>query len=76
MNFLRIDLGTSSVKIIIMNDNGKVSANVSKSYPISYLKVGWAEQNPENWWNSTKEGIKELLNQSSVKAEDIRLQVL
>jgi len=71
MNFLGIDLGTSSVKIIIMNDNGEVSANVSKSYPISYPKVGWAEQNPEDWWNSTKEGIKELLSKSSVKAEDI-----
>lgn len=71
MNFLGIDLGTSSVKIIIMNEEGKAVESVSKSYDISYPKVGWAEQNPEDWWNSTKEGIKELLNKGNIKAEDI-----
>lgn len=71
MNFLGIDLGTSSVKIIIMNNRGQVVESVSKSYPINYPEVGWAEQNPEEWWNSTKEGIRELLNKRNVKAEDI-----
>lgn len=71
MNFLGIDLGTSSVKIIIMNEKGKVVESVSKSYEVSYPQVGWAEQNPEDWWNSTKEGIKELLRRGTVKAEEI-----
>lgn len=71
MKFLGIDLGTSSVKIIVMDENGKVIENVSKNYDVSYPHVGWAEQNPEDWWNSTKEGIKELVNGGSIKAEDI-----
>lgn len=71
MNFLGIDLGTSSVKIIIMNENGKVVESVSKSYDVSYPEVGWAEQNPEDWWNSTKEGIKGLLARGTVKSEEI-----
>lgn len=71
MNFLGIDLGTSSVKIIIMNDGGEVIESASKTYPITYPQIGWAEQNPEDWWNGTKEGIKELLNRGTIKAEDI-----
>lgn len=71
MNFLGIDLGTSSVKIIIMNKNGQVIESVSKVYDVSYPKAGWAEQNPEDWWYSTKEGIKELLSRGKVKAEEI-----
>ncbi|MBV7274710.1 xylulokinase [Clostridiaceae bacterium UIB06] len=71
MNFLGIDLGTSSVKIIIMNEIGKVVESVSKGYEVSYPEVGWAEQNPEDWWNSTKAGIKELLSRGNIKAEDI-----
>ena len=72
MNFLGIDLGTSSVKIIVMDDKGKVIESVSKSYPISYPEVGWAEQNPEDWWNSTKEGINELLSKNNIIVNDIK----
>ncbi|GIM27704.1 xylulokinase [Clostridium polyendosporum] len=71
MNCLGIDLGTSSVKIIIMDGTGKVVESTSKSYDVSYPAVGWAEQNPEDWWNGTKEGIKELLSRGSVKPEEI-----
>jgi xylulokinase len=71
MKFLGIDLGTSSVKIIIMDEVGKVIESVSKNYDVSYPEVGWAEQNPEDWWNSTREGIKELLGRESVKSEEI-----
>lgn len=71
MNFLGIDLGTSSVKIIIMDQAGKVIESVSKSYDVSYPEAGWAEQNPEDWWKGTKEGIKELLGRGTVKPEEI-----
>ncbi|NMM62720.1 xylulokinase [Clostridium sp. P21] len=71
MNFLGIDLGTSSVKLIIMNEKGNILQSVSKDYNISYPKVGWAEQNPEDWWNSTKDGIKELINNHNINAKDI-----
>lgn len=71
MNFLGIDLGTSSVKIILINDKGEVVESVSKTYPINYPEAGWAEQNPRDWWNRTREGIKELLHKGTIKAEDI-----
>jgi len=71
MYFLGIDLGTSSVKVIVMDSDGKVINNVSKSYDISYPNIGWAEQNPEDWWYSTKECIKELITQGDLKSEKI-----
>lgn len=71
MNFLGIDLGTSSVKVIIMDEKGKVVESTSINYEVSYPQEGWAEQNPEDWWNSTRDCIKELLSRGTVKAEDI-----
>ncbi len=71
MNFLGIDLGTSSVKIVIMNENGNVVASTSKEYQVNYPKTGWAEQNPEHWWDSVKEGIKEILANASLEYKRI-----
>ncbi|MEG1806843.1 MAG: xylulokinase [Cetobacterium sp.] len=59
--YLGIDLGTSSVKLLLMDKKGIVKKTVSKDYPITYLNDNWAEQNPEDWWNATFEGIKNIL---------------
>ena len=72
MNFLGIDLGTSSVKIIVMDEEGKVIASLSKEYPVFYPEQGWAEQNPEDWWNATKEGIKELIENKQIDGKTIK----
>lgn len=72
MNFLGIDVGTSSVKIILMNKVGEVTETVTKEYPVYYPQNGWAEQNPEDWWQATKEGIKELVDKSNISSEEIK----
>lgn len=72
MNFIGVDLGTSSVKIVIMNDEGQVVFSITKDYDVSYPKVGWAEQNPEDWWNATKDGIKELVKTSNISGETVK----
>ncbi|NNG66828.1 xylulokinase [Caldanaerobacter subterraneus] len=72
MYFLGIDLGTSAVKIILMNEAGEVVDGVSKEYPIYYPQPGWSEQTPEDWWNATKDGIRELIVKTGVKNEDIK----
>jgi xylulokinase len=69
--FLGIDLGTSSVKLLLMNEEGNVIQTVSKDYPVYYPKPGWAEQNPEDWWQATKEGIKEIVEMSSMAGKKI-----
>jgi xylulokinase len=71
LNFLGIDLGTSAVKLLVMDETGKVLGTVSKEYPVYYPQAGWAEQHPEDWWKATKEGIKEILGKSGMSGESI-----
>jgi xylulokinase len=56
-----IDLGTSSVKILLMNKSGKIISTLTKTYSISFPKPLWSEQNPNEWWEVTKTAIKEIL---------------
>ena len=59
--YIGVDLGTSAVKLLLMDSEGRIRKIVSKEYPISFPHPGWAEQNPSDWWEQTKEGIKELI---------------
>lgn len=59
--FIGIDLGTSGVKLLLVSKDGKVIKSHTESYPIYYLNGNWSEQNPTDWWNATKEGLKALL---------------
>lgn len=72
MNFLGIDLGTSSVKIIAMDEEGKVTGSLSKEYPVYYPSPGFAEQNPEDWWMATRDGIKELIEKNKIDSKTIK----
>ena len=51
-----IDIGTSGCKIAVFNKAGEVLAAQSGTYPVYYPKPGWAEQNPEDWWNTNLPG--------------------
>ena len=61
-NYIGIDLGTSGVKILLVNVNGNILAEVNKAYPVLYPQAGWTEQNPEDWYNATINGLREVLN--------------
>ena len=60
MLYIGVDLGTSAVKLLLMEGDGRIVNIVSKEYPISFPHPGWSEQKPEDWWEQTKEGLKEL----------------
>ncbi|ABR46818.1 xylulokinase [Alkaliphilus metalliredigens QYMF] len=62
MYFIGIDIGTTSVKIIAIDEDGKIVKSVSKEYPLSYPKPLWSEQDPEDWWKQSINGFKELLD--------------
>lgn len=61
MLYIGIDLGTSAVKLVLMDELGKIHRIVSKEYPLSFPKPGWSEQSPEDWYEQTMAGLKELL---------------
>lgn len=63
MYYIGVDLGTSAVKLLVMDENGETHKIVSKEYPLFLNEEGWAEQNPEDWWTGVKEGLSELTNE-------------
>ena len=62
MYYIGIDLGTSAVKLLLMQGDGQIANIVSREYPIAFPHPGWSEQNPEDWWDAVCAGIPELLN--------------
>lgn len=63
MLYIGVDLGTSAVKLLLMDENGNIQKIVSKEYPLYFPKPGWSEQHPEDWYIKSMEGIKELTNE-------------
>lgn len=62
MLYVGIDLGTSAVKLLLMDEQGKIEKIVSKEYSLSFPNPGWSEQNPGDWKTQSIEGLKELLS--------------
>lgn len=56
-----IDLGTSGVKVLLIDEKGEVKAKDVQEYPLYTPRSGWAEQNPEEWWQGTVKAIKKVL---------------
>lgn len=72
MLYIGVDLGTSSIKLLLMDEKGDIKSIVSKEYPLYFPKPGWSEQKPEDWYSKLVEGIHELLQgQDSSKVEGI-----
>ena len=61
MLYIGVDLGTSAVKLLLMNEDGKIENIASREYPLYFPNPGWSEQNPQDWFHQSMEGIKELL---------------
>ncbi len=58
--FIGVDLGTSAVKLLLMDDDGRIVKSISKEYPLFFPKDGWSEQNPEDWYQQSIAGIREM----------------
>ena len=60
MLYIGVDLGTSAVKLLLMDEKGKIRKIVSREYPLSFPHPGWSEQRPEDWMKAVIDGIHEL----------------
>ena len=58
--FIGVDLGTSAVKLLLVDETGKILNSVTKDYPLSFPQPGWSEQNPADWWKAVQHGILQL----------------
>ncbi len=61
MLYVGIDLGTSAVKLLLMDSEGGIRKIVSKKYDLYFPHPGWSEQNPEDWYTQSVAGLGELL---------------
>lgn len=61
LGHLGIDLGTSSVKVVVQDDGGRVLAKASRAYATLVPRPGWAEQSPEAWWQATGAAVAEAV---------------
>jgi xylulokinase len=69
---LGIDLGTTACKATLLSLNGNHWTVESKSYPTIYLKESWVEQDPEIWWRTIGETVKQIRQMAGCKSEEIR----
>ena len=63
MLYIGIDLGTSAVKLLLMDAGGKIEKIVSKEYGLEFPHPGWSQQNPTDWYEQSMAGLKELLSE-------------
>lgn len=72
MNYvIGIDLGTSSVKALLVNREGKVCGEASEAYPLIQPKSGYSEQDPEQWVNQTLAALSKLMKQTGIQTNDV-----
>ena len=72
MNFLGIDVGTGGSRAVLINAEGQILASATGEHPpFASPQLGWAEQNPDDWWQAGRAAIQKVLTASNVKVQEI-----
>ncbi|MBR7070759.1 MAG: xylulokinase [Clostridia bacterium] len=69
--YIGADLGTSALKLLLVDHHGHIENEITKSYEAYFPHPGWSEQNPADWWNAFISGVQELIkgiNPADIKA--------
>ncbi|MDR0222701.1 MAG: xylulokinase [Oscillospiraceae bacterium] len=69
---LGIDIGTSGTKTVLFDENGGPVSSATHEYPLYTPKNGYAEQSPEDWWNASAGGVRDVIDESGVDASEIK----
>ncbi|OOM07524.1 xylulokinase [Clostridium saccharobutylicum] len=69
---LGLDIGTSGTKTALFDEDGKTIQTATYGYELFQPQVGWAEQDPEDWWKACVKGIKDVIEKSGVQASNIK----
>ena len=59
--YIGADLGTSSLKLMLLSADGEIIKSCSETYPLYMPQEGWSEQNPADWFKAFKQGLRKLL---------------
>jgi xylulokinase len=72
MKLLGIDVGTGGTRAVILSETGKVLASATHEHAaFASPQVGWAEQDPHDWWRAASEAIKQVLQKAAITGEAI-----
>jgi xylulokinase len=66
---LGLDVGTGGARAVAVDESGRVVAEASAGYPLTSPHPGWTEQNPEDWWSSSKEVLREVASKVGADRE-------
>jgi xylulokinase len=55
-----VDVGTSSVKAVAIDERGTIVGSAERAYPVSMPHPGWSEQDPDDWWTAAEAVLAEL----------------
>lgn len=68
---LGIDIGTSACKVVLFSIDHKIGIYADGKYPTYYPQLGWAEQDPEDWWRAVCSAIQNVINDGGANPKDI-----
>ncbi len=69
---LGIDIGTSAAKTVLFDIKGNTIASAIGRYPLYQPHMGWAEQDPEDWWQATVNTIQQVLDKTNINSHQIK----
>ncbi len=70
--FIGIDIGTSATKTLAINEQGRVLAHATHSYPCYNPRPLWSEQDPEDWWTATVATVQQVVREGNLKPADVK----
>ena len=67
-----IDVSTTGAKTLLCDEEGRVIATVTTEYPCYSPKPLWSEQNPEDWWEGTRESIRKVIAEAGIDGAEVQ----
>lgn len=70
--FMGIDLGTSSLKVIVMEESGKIRGIAAQNYQFCSPHNNYAEHDPEEWWSACVQTIRKVMGENQILKKEIK----